>query len=49
MYNYWNVGWSSILEQWLNSQLDIQDVQVSFTSDDYAWVVDQVIEFAPDP
>ena len=37
------------VEQWLNSQLDIQDVQVSFTSDDYAWVVDQVIEFAPDP
>ncbi|MBI4312624.1 MAG: SurA N-terminal domain-containing protein [Chloroflexi bacterium] len=37
------------LQQWLNEQRDANNVQVSFNSDDYQWVVNKVRELSASP
>ena len=35
------------MEQWIDDQRESNDVSMTFTSDNYAWVIDQVREFMP--
>ena len=36
-----------VMEQWMDDQLESNDVSVNFGSDEYGWVIDQVREFLP--